>query len=59
MRFTIKREEFLKGLNIAARAVSSKVAMPVLETYICAMIALCAALGIIYVDIKQRKTKDD
>ena len=31
MRFTIKREEFLKGLNIAARAVSSKVAMPVLE----------------------------
>ena len=31
MRFTIKREEFLKGLTIAARAVSSKVAMPVLE----------------------------
>ena len=31
MRFTIKREEFLKGLNTAARAVSSKVAMPVLE----------------------------
>ena len=31
MRFTIKREEFLKGLNIAARAVSSKVSTPVLE----------------------------
>ena len=31
MRFTIKREEFLKGLNIANRAVSSKIAMPVLE----------------------------
>ena len=31
MRFTIKREEFLKGLNTAARAVSSKVAMPILE----------------------------
>ena len=31
MRFTINREEFLKGLNAAARAVSSKVAMPVLE----------------------------
>ena len=31
MRFTIKREEFLKGLNIATRAVSSKVAIPVLE----------------------------
>ena len=31
MRFTINREEFLKSLNIASRAVSSKVAMPVLE----------------------------
>ena len=31
MRFTIKREEFLKGLNTASRAVSNKVAMPVLE----------------------------
>ena len=31
MRFTIKREEFLKGLNIAARAVSNKVSTPVLE----------------------------
>ena len=31
MRFTIKREEFLKGLNVANRAVSSKIAMPVLE----------------------------
>ena len=31
MRFTIKREEFLKGLTTACRAVSSKVAMPVLE----------------------------
>ena len=31
MRFTIKREEFLKGLNIANRAVSNKIAMPVLE----------------------------
>ena len=31
MRFTINREEFLKGLNAASRAVSSKVAMPVLE----------------------------
>lgn len=33
--------------------------MSVVETYICAMIALCAALGIIFVDIKQRKTNDD
>ncbi len=31
MRFTIVREEFLKGLSIAARAVGSKVANPVLE----------------------------
>ena len=31
MRFTIKREEFLKGLNTAARAVSNRVSNPVLE----------------------------
>ena len=31
MRFTIKREEFLKGLNIAGRAVSGKSIMPILE----------------------------
>ena len=31
MKFTIKREEFLKGLNIAARAVSNKASVPVLE----------------------------
>lgn len=30
MRFTIKREEFLKGLSIASRAVANKVAVPVL-----------------------------
>lgn len=30
MRFTIKREEFLKGLSIANRAVASKAAVPVL-----------------------------
>jgi len=30
MRFTIKRDEFLKGLNIASRAVASKVAVAVL-----------------------------
>ena len=30
MRFTIRREEFLKGLNIAVRAVASKVVNPVL-----------------------------
>lgn len=30
MRFTIKREELLKGLTIASRAVASKVAVPVL-----------------------------
>ena len=30
MRFTIKREEFLKGLTVASRAVASKVAVPVL-----------------------------
>lgn len=30
MRFTIKREEFLKGLNIASRAIASKTAAPVL-----------------------------
>ena len=30
MRFTIKREELLKGLNVASRAVASKVAVPVL-----------------------------
>lgn len=33
--------------------------MPIVETYICGIIALCAALGIIYVDIKQRQTKED
>ena len=33
MRFTIKREEFLKGLNIASRAISSKNAKPVLENF--------------------------
>ena len=33
MRFTIKREEFLKGLNVAARAVSSKNAKAVLENF--------------------------
>lgn len=33
MRFTVKRERFLKGLNVAARAISSKVAMPVLENF--------------------------
>ena len=31
MRFTIVREEFLKGLSIAARAVGSKAANPILE----------------------------
>ena len=31
MRFTIKREEFLKGLNVAGRAVANKSIMPVLE----------------------------
>ena len=31
MKFTIKREELLKALNIASRAVSSKVAVPVLK----------------------------
>lgn len=30
MRFTIKREEFLKGLNIASRAITNKTAVPVL-----------------------------
>lgn len=30
MRFTIKREEFLKGLTIAGRAVANKAAVPVL-----------------------------
>ncbi len=30
MRFTIKREEFLKGLNVASRAIASKTAVPVL-----------------------------
>ena len=30
MRFTIRRDELLKGLNIASRAVASKVAVPVL-----------------------------
>ena len=34
MRFTIKREEFLKGLNIASRAISSKNAKAVLENFI-------------------------
>ena len=33
MRFTIKREEFLKGLLIANRAVASKVASPVLSNF--------------------------
>ena len=33
MRFTIKREEFLKGLNVAARAISSKNAKAVLENF--------------------------
>ena len=33
MKFTIKREEFLKGLNIASRAISSKNAKPVLENF--------------------------
>ena len=33
MRFTIKREEFLKGLNIASRAVGSKVAIAVLTNF--------------------------
>lgn len=31
MKFTIKREELLKALNVASRAVSSKVAVPVLK----------------------------
>lgn len=31
MRFTIARDEFLKGLNIASRAVASKSAIPVLN----------------------------
>lgn len=31
MKFTIKREEFLKGLMVASRAVASKVAVPVLS----------------------------
>ena len=31
MKFTVKREELLKALNIASRAVSSKVAVPVLK----------------------------
>ena len=30
MRFTIKREEFLKGLLVAGRAVGNKTANPVL-----------------------------
>ena len=33
MKFTIKREEFLKGLTIASRAISSKNAKPVLENF--------------------------
>lgn len=33
MRFTIKREEFLKALNIATKAISSKIAVPVLENF--------------------------
>ena len=33
MRFTIKREEFLKGLTIASRAISSKNAKAVLENF--------------------------
>ena len=33
MKFTIKREEFLKGLNIAARAISSKNSKAVLENF--------------------------
>ena len=31
MRFTIKREEFLKGLTTAGRAISGKSVMPILE----------------------------
>ena len=31
MRFTIKREDFLKGLNVASRAIASKNAKAVLE----------------------------
>ena len=31
MRFTIKREEFLKGLSTAGRAISGKTVMPILE----------------------------
>lgn len=33
MKFTIKRDEFLKGLNIASRAVASKVAVAVLANF--------------------------
>ena len=33
MRFTIKREEFLKALNIASRAVGSKVALAILTNF--------------------------
>ena len=33
MRFTIKREEFLKGLNVASRAIASKSAVPVLINF--------------------------
>lgn len=33
MRFTIKREELLKGLNIAGRAISSKAAIPLLKNF--------------------------
>ena len=32
MRFTIKREEFLKGLTVAGRAVAGKSVIPVLES---------------------------
>ena len=33
MRFTIKREELLKALNIASKAVASKSAIPVLINF--------------------------
>ena len=33
MKFTISREDFLKGLNIASRAVASKSAIPVLNNF--------------------------
>lgn len=33
MRFTINREQFLKGLNIASKAIGSKVAIPLLLNF--------------------------